>query len=225
LFRRLRRSATTDPALFDVGHEMCSGDGCRRRDGTQCSYIDKRSRRCATSWCPNHIVSVAGVPFCRRHASTITALEGSEVVAGLPDLENRAPSLVAWVGADLDSPIRELFTRLAPRSSASLVADPVTLVLAPGGGTRRWAKTWRIMDGTAMIGRISVEVDEEDDCDVGARVDSELVGHGVPPWIERRRAGVTVDPATDAAQRREFTTAMARSIELVVSGEEVVRPT
>ena len=154
----------------------------------------------------------------------MTALEGSEVIAGLPDIDNRAPSLVAWVGADLDSPIRELFTRLAPETGAVLVADPVSLVLAPGGGTRRWAKVWRIVDGNAVLGKISVEVDEADDCDVGARVDSELVGHGVPPWIERRRAGLSADPATDAAQRREFTSAMARSIELVMSGEEVVRP-
>jgi hypothetical protein len=74
-----------------------------------------------------------------------------------------------------------------------------------------------------IVSRASVEVDEAADCDVAARVDNELIGHGVPPWIEHRLAGHHVDAAVDATERREFATAMVRSIELVVTGQEVAR--
>ncbi len=204
-----------------AGRERCAADGCRRLDGSQCSYVDKRSRRCPTAWCPNHVVEVAGFPYCRRHASTMSAIEGGEVVAGLPDLDNRAPSLVGWIARDLDAPIREVLTRVAPPTGATLVTDPVRLVITPGGSTRRWAKTWKILDSTAVLSRVSIEVDELDDCHVSARVDTELIGRGLPPWIGNREAGRQVDPGVDARERAEFAAAMARSIELVVTGQEV----
>ena len=218
-----RRRPPPDPAapIVPAGNERCAVDGCRRLDGVQCSYIDKRSRRCPTAWCPNHVADVAGFPYCRRHASTMTAIEGVEVVAGLPDLENRAPSLVGWIARDLDAPIRELLTKLAEPAGASLVTDPVRLVITPGGSTRRWAKTWKVLDSTAVLNRVSIEVDEVDDCHVSARVDSELIGRGMPPWIGNRQAGKQLDPAADATERAEFAAAMARSIELVVTGQEV----
>jgi hypothetical protein len=203
-------------------HERCNSSGCRRRDGIQCSYVDKRSRRCPTAWCPNHVAAVAGIAYCRRHASTMAAIEGSEVVAGLPDLDNRAPSLVGWMGTELDAPIRDLFSRIVPRSGATLVAGPVRLVLTPGGSTRRWSKTWKLVDRAAVLSSVSVDVDELDDCHVSARVDGEVIGRGVPPWIGKRLAGIEVDATAAAADRNEFAAAMARSIELVVTGQEVV---
>jgi len=222
VFRRRPNPATGDPSLTPAGNEKCAAQGCRRRHGTRCSYIDKRSRQCPTAWCPDHIAVVAGVAFCRRHASTMTAIEGSEMIAGLPDLDNRAPSLVGWMGRQLDTPIRELFARVRPQSTATLVADPVTLILTADGNTRRWAKTWKMIDRVAVLDRVSIEVDESDDCQVGARVDTDLIGRGMPPWIEHRHAGHRGDAATDTEERREFALAMARSIELVVSGKEVV---
>ncbi|MDQ6847466.1 MAG: hypothetical protein M3019_07785 [Candidatus Dormibacteraeota bacterium] len=220
MFRRRSRPGAEE-AVPPAGRDRCAAEGCRRLDGTQCSYVDKRSRRCSTAWCPNHVADVAGFPYCRRHASTMSAIEGGEVVAGLPDLDNRAPSLVGWISRDLDEPIREMLTRVAPPSGATLVTDPVRLVITPGGSTRRWARTWKIVDSTAVLNRVSIEVDEVDDCHVSARVDTELIGRGLPPWIGNRQAGRKVDPQVDAAERAEFAAAMARSIELVVTGEEV----
>ena len=217
--RRPNPPAAAPPAA--PGHARCAAEDCRRNDATQCSYVDKRGRRCPTAWCPAHVVDVAGFPYCRRHASTMTAIEGAEVVAGLPDLENRAPSLVGWIARDLDAPIREVLTRVAPAGGTNLVTDPVRLVITPGGSTRRWAKTWKIVDSTAVLSRVSIEVDEVDDTQVSARVDSELIGRGVPPWIGNRRAGKRVDAEADASERAEFAAAMARSIELVVTGQEV----
>lgn len=217
-----RRTRTTDHgAVAPAGHEHCSGGGCRRRDAARCSYVDKRSRSCPTSWCSDHQSMVDDAVYCRRHASTMTALESTEAVAGLPDLDNRAPSLVGYVARDLDEPVRQLFARIAP-AGATLVTDPVRLVLTPGGHTRRWAKTWKLLDHASILNRVSVEVDESDDPMVSARVDTELIGAGVPPWIENRLAGRSVDAAAAATQRREFAGAMARSIELIVTRQEVL---
>jgi hypothetical protein len=221
VFGRRPKPPTAAPPVATAGREHCAAEGCRRLDGTQCSYVDKRSRRCPTAWCPNHVADVAGFPYCRRHASTMIAIEGAEVVAGLPDLDNRAPSLVGWIARDLEAPIREVLARVAPPTGANLVADPVRLVITPGGSTRRWAKTWKVVDSTTVLNRVSIEVDEVDDCHVSARVDSELIGRGLPPWIANRQSGKQVDPGVDAAERAEFAAAMARSIELVVTGEEV----
>jgi hypothetical protein len=218
LGRRSPRSANQPAAA----RGRCTASGCRRRDGERCSYVDKRSRACPTSWCPDHAGLIGGLPFCRRHASTMDAIGGDESVAGLPDLDNRAPSLVGCVGAELDAPVRDLLTRIAPPVGATLVADPVRLVLTPGGRARRWAKAWKLVDSTAVLNRVSIEVDELDDSQVCARVDAELIGQGVPPWIAHRRAGDHVDPVTAAAERRDFAAAMARSIELVVTHQEVV---
>jgi hypothetical protein len=220
VFRRRSTQPPVEPAA-DRPHERCTAAGCRRRDGIRCSYVDKRARACPTAWCPEHVVEVSGIAYCRRHASTMIAIEGSEVIAGLPDLDNRAPSLAGWVGRELDAPIRELFARIAPVSAARLVADPVRLLMTPGGTTRRWAMTWKMIHRNEIVSRVSIEVDEADDCQVAALVDNELIGQGIPPWIEHRLAGHRVDAAVDAAERQQFATAMARSIELVVTGQEV----
>ncbi len=226
MFGRRRRPApaatpTSSRPAHVPGNQRCAAEGCRRAEGIQCSYVDKRSRQCPTAWCPTHVADVAGFPYCRRHASTMTAIEGGEVVAGLPDLDNRAPSLVGWIARELDAPIRELLTRIAASRGATLVTDPVRLVITPGGSTRRWAKTWKVLDSSSVLSRVSIEVDEVDDCHVAARVDSELIGRGLPPWIGNRQAGKRLEPAEDATARAEFAAAMARSIELVVTGQEV----
>ena len=209
-------------AVAAEGVQPCAMAGCERHDGSKCGYVDKRARSCPTGWCPEHATLLGGLVFCRRHASTLAALDGGEPVAGLPDLENRAPSLVGWVARDLDGPVRRLLTTAGPGAEAAVVTDPVRLVLSLADRRRRWTKVWRTLDDTSVLTRVSVEVDEDDDCQVAARVDTELIGRGVPPWIEHRRRGETVDAATDQAERREFLEAMTRSIELVVTHQEAV---
>ena len=198
--------------------DQCLAPGCRAQGAIRCSYVDKRDRRCTTSWCGRHWTVARGVPYCRRHASTVEAVAGGDFVEGLPDVDNRAPSLVGWVSRDLDAAIRSALTRIAP-SGAVLVIDPVRLVLSGG---RRWQRNWKLVDHAGILSRVTVEVDERDDSDVLARVDKEVIGRGVPPWIERRRRRDPATPDLDEQERRAFTQAMARSIELVVSREEMV---
>lgn len=209
------------PPLAPDGHERCTQPGCERDDAARCSYVDKRSRRCPTSWCAEHGRQLDGLAYCRRHASTLVALGNQELVAGLPDIENRAPSLAGFVGADVDGFVREIFARSAPAGS-TVVTDPVRLILTPGGHTRRWAKTWKLADHRGVISRVAIEVDEAEDPRVAARVDAELIGSGVPPWIEHRLRGESVDDTTAERERRGFAGSMARSIELVLTHQETV---
>lgn len=149
-------------------------------------------------------------------------LGGRPAVGGWPDLDNRAASLAGWMGRELDPLVTDVLTRVAPVAGARMVKDPVRLVLAPGGAVRRWQRAWKIVDHCSVLNRVAVEVDERDDTDVLARVDTELVGHGVPPWIEARMRGWDVTPEEDGASRRRYFGDVARSIELVVTQQELV---
>ena len=66
-----------------------------------------------------------------------------------------------------------------------------------------------------VLNRVSVEVEEHDDSEVIVRVDGKVIGQGIPPWIQ---SGGASEP-----ERREFRNAIARSIELVLTGRELVR--
>ncbi len=193
---------------------------CGDQGAIRCNYVDKRNRRCTTTWCSKHWTVALDRPYCRRHASTVEAVAGQDFIEGLPDVDNRAPSLVGWVSRELDTSVRQALLRSAP-PAARLVIDPVRLTLSKHAG-RRWQRNWKLVDHAGILNRVTIEVEESDPADVRARVDLELIGHGVPPWIERRRQGVEVPPDVDAAERRAFTESMARSIELVVTRQEMV---
>jgi len=149
----------------------------------------------------------------------VSAVAGGDFVEGLPDVDNRAPSLVGWVSAELDQSVRLALLRLATPSTR-LVVDPVRLAVSPALG-RRWQRSWKLVDHSGVLNRVTIEVDESDDADVRARVDHKMIGHSVPPWIERRRQGLDVTAEVDAEQRRGFRDALVRSIELVVSHPEM----
>ncbi len=200
--------------------DACMAPGCGAPGAIRCNYVDKRDRHCTTSWCSKHWTVAMGHPYCRRHASTVEAVGGADFIEGLPDVDNRAPSLVGWVSRDLDSSVRTALLRSAP-PAARLVIDPVRLVVGPPAG-RRWQRNWKLVDHLGVLNRVSIEIEESDDTDVRARVDREVIGHGVPPWIERRKLGAAVPAVDDAEERRAFSEAMARSIELVVSRQEMV---
>ena len=210
------RSRSGDGSARPGRGPRCTAAGCRRRDVTRCSYVDRRDRGCPTAWCPEHVVDVAGIAFCRRHASTMTAIEGSEMIAGMPDLDNRAASLASWVARDVDVAVREALARDGG-SGSEVVAGPVAVAPSAEGSSHRWVKTWRLVRDQQVLRAVSVEVDEDDDTEVLARFEGELVGRGRPPWIERRRDGARIDAAVDAGQRRDFSDAVARSIEHAVN--------
>ena len=202
-----------------VRSDRCMAAGCGQRGGVRCNYVDRRSRPCTTTWCSRHWNTIAGRQYCRRHANVVEALAGTPSAGGWPDVDNRAASLAGWIGRELDARVVSIFRSVAPASGAMLVNDPVRLVMPPGGGARRWQRSWKLVDHAGVLNKVAIEVDESNDADVLARVDTELIGHGVPPWIEQRH--LRVDGDNDVT-RRAYLDAIARSIELVVTHQEMV---
>jgi len=71
-------------------------------------------------------VTIEGRVYCRRHAGVVSALPSldSSLAVSLPDLDNRAPSLVGWVSRQIDGDIwRLLLKELTSGSGGQLVAD------------------------------------------------------------------------------------------------------
>lgn len=195
---------------------LCRAQGCAERGAAACAYVDRRMRRCDTTWCAVHVDRVGTSTYCRRHAGVIRAL-GEQLSTGLPELTNRAASLAAYLGDELDDRVASLLGRAAARhGTASLVNHPVRLVNAPGGRARRWQRSWNLVDSTGVVSRVAIEVDESDDTVVMTSVGSSRIGRGTPPWIDRRDGG---DP--DPERRAAFVEAIGRSIELILTRPEM----
>ena len=195
---------------------VCCARECTEKGEMVCAYVDRRMRRCDTCWCADHVDRVGTRGYCRRHAGTIRAL-GEQLPAGLPELSNRAASLTAYLGDELDQRVVSILGRAAARNgTASLVNHPVRLVNAPGGRARRWQRSWNLVDNTGIVSRVAIEVDESDDTVVMTSVGSSRIGRGTPPWIGRREGG-----ETDPQRRAAFVDAIGRSIELILTRPEM----
>jgi len=193
---------------------------CDRRGTLRCSYVDRRNHACNTSWCAVHQKLIHGHPYCRRHASVAVALAATGLPTAQPDLDNRACSLASWMQARLDHPAVTVLERLAREERGTSLVRTMRLISGPGGRQRRWSSTWRLVDQRGVRTALSVEVAEDRDDEVVARVGTEVVGHGVPPWIERRRLGHAAPEHLEAEERRAFCDAIARSLELVATRRE-----
>ena len=180
----------------------CLEAGCGAGDAIQCTYVDRRERRCLTHWCSDHIALVDGRPCCRRHAGVLRAIGNEpDAVHTLPDLENRAPSLVNWVGCHIDASLRSLLARYSDPEAR--VAGSST---RPGGppGQRKWTRHWKALSSTGIDLSISLEVYEAEDTIVSACADRAEVMSAEPPWITARRQGLDLTPEQDAAARAYF---------------------
>jgi len=121
----------------------------------------------------------------------------------LPDLTNRAPSLVNWIARDLDDPVRGLLTRVS-HDGEQVISDQTVTTVHDQNRRPRWERSWRLVDHTGVIVKVTVLVDDEDDTLVHVRVGGEDVVRAVPPWIDRRRRGQQQDADVDSSQRRIF---------------------
>src|ERR1035438_7348573 len=182
----------------------CSLRGCTHTDAQLCAYRDRRGRQCPAAFCPTHSVAFSGITYCRRHAGTVQAIgELSKDPNGFPDLNDRAPSLVSWIARDLDQSIRRLLGRAA-RSGESVIVDESVRLAHDPARKARWERSWRIVEHTGLILKVTVHVSEDNDSLVHVRVGTEMVADGVPPWIARRREGQEVEAAIDVSQRQLF---------------------
>ena len=194
----------------------CCALDCAAGGAAACAYIDRRMRRCRTTWCADHRHRVGANVYCRRHAGVVSAL-GEQLPAGLPELDNRAASLAAYLGDELDGRVVSILGRAAERNAeASLVNHPVRLVKTPGGRDRRWQRSWNLVDNTGVVTRVAIEVDESEDTVVMTSVGSSRIGRGTPPWIASRDG-----EGVDAERRTAFVEAIGRSIELILTRPEM----
>ncbi|HVC40656.1 MAG TPA: hypothetical protein VND54_01630 [Candidatus Saccharimonadales bacterium] len=201
LFRRREHSSPPARAASGIA---CTMRGCSNHTAELCAYRDRRERSCAAMICPAHRISLGGVSYCRRHAGTVQAIgELARDRSGHPDVDDRAPSLVDWIGRDLDKDIRRLLARAA-RPGESVIADEVTRLAHDFHRNARWERSWRLVEHTGPILNVTLHVAEDDDSLVHVRVGTETVADGVPPWIARRREGQDVEAAIDISQRRLF---------------------
>lgn len=170
------------------GSLRCSEHGCDLASGVPCQYVDRRNRTCKSAWCPNHRIVVDGQVYCRRHAGVISALpQDGHSSSPLPDLENRAPSLVSWVARELDADIRgALLAEIDEATGGQLIADPVYLIFVGPERVRTWERAWKLAAHTGATLRVALLVEEEADTEVKVKIGSNVLGAVVPPWITKR---------------------------------------
>jgi len=189
----------------------CTAQGCPATEVTQCAYVDRRSRPCSTAWCHEHAVMIDGAVYCRRHAGVVRAVGTQpDRLQSLPDLENRAPSLVNWMARDVDSDVRNILLRYA-QGETTIDESPIMATGPPSN--RMWTRHWKVLSHTGFNMRISLTVTEAEDTKVRASVDGTLVTEAEPPWIARRQAGVPLSPDIDAAERARFHRELLEAVE------------
>jgi hypothetical protein len=191
----------------------CSSRGCTDDNAQPCAYRDRRGRTCRTSSCRSHGVMVAGTQYCRRHAGTMQALG---VTAGravtIPDVNDRAPSLVNWMARDLDASLRTLLANAAG-DGESIVADEHVQLVRDHTREARWERGWRLVDHTGLVLKVTLFVNDDDDSVVNIRLGEVIIASGTPPWIANRSQDAVHDTTIDVAQRHAF----YRSIETLVA--------
>jgi hypothetical protein len=157
---------------------------------------------------------VAGIAYWRRHAGTVQAIgELATDSRGLSDLDDRTPSLVDWIVRDLDLNIRGLLAFMT-REGETIVVDEVVRLARDRDRAARWERSWRILENTGVVLKVTVRVSEEDDSRVQVTVGSKVVADAVPPWIAGPREGAEVEATIDIMQRQRF----YRSLEESVAG-------
>lgn len=190
-----------------IGDLACTQPGCGAATGLPCDYVDRRGRACGTAWCPDHRLVIDARVYCRRHAGVVSALPvglASSWVP-MPDLENRAPSLVSWVAREVDADVRDLLLGEAGLGDgAQIVTDPVYLVFVGCDRRRAWERAWKVVDRTGWSLRVALVVEECADAEVAVRVSSRIVERLTPPWIVQRLHGAQPAVEVDAQRRKDF---------------------
>src|SRR5579864_7291167 len=114
LFRKAKPEAVVEMTAEERAAELaarlgdlpCNEVGCTAQTGIACEYVDRRDRACRTAWCPAHRMVVDERIYCRRHAGVVSSLPTDAAQSmPLPDLENRAPSLVGWMSRQIDAEV------------------------------------------------------------------------------------------------------------------------
>ena len=121
----------------------------------------------------------------------------------VPDLSDRAASLVNWIARDLDVSIRASLTHAA-RVGETVLADEYVHLVRDQTREARWERGWRIVDHTGLVLKVTLFVNDSDDSVVFIRLGEVIIASGTPPWIANRGQGFTPEASIDVAQRQTF---------------------
>jgi hypothetical protein len=136
----------------------------------------------------------------------------------LPDLDNRAPSLVEFMAGRLhDAVVNILQATAAAHPGASIGTDGLHVTRAGMPRVRGWQHQWRLFDHTGPLTTVALHVDEETDDLVQARVNGTVVHQAVPPWITQRMAPSEDD---DIARREAFDQELLSAIRQALSARQ-----
>ena len=203
--------------------EPCDHPGCPRTDASPCAYVDRRSRSCGYSWCPDHSAPFQNQNYCRRHGGIMRAIaENPYDTIEPPDLDSRALSLTEWMTADLDDSVRKVLGGLqAPNDGSSVTLHPLRLVIQRTPYSRGWTRVWTLSTATGVLKKVGVEVDEDRDFEVKATVDGNVVMSDVPPWIGDRGTQIAEEAA--ARKRTQFRESLVDALSKAVAAEPIWR--
>jgi hypothetical protein len=199
-----RRKASEPAVSVPNTGIACSVRGCSDENAQPCAYRDRRGRTCRTASCQSHGIAVNGTRYCRRHAGTLQALDttsGRPIT--VPDVSDRAASLVNWIARDLDASIRSSLATAA-RPGETVVADDYVHLVRDQTREARWERGWRIVDHTGLVLKVTLFVNDSDDSVVYIRLGEVIIASGTPPWIANRSQGVAPETSIDVAQRQTF---------------------
>lgn len=203
IFRRKTTPTTFEPPPSKSGMH-CQARGCSSTDAVACTYRDRRGRICPAAFCADHCVVVDDGYYCRRHGGTMRALgTKGKARAGLPDLDNRGPSLVQHVANTLEPHIAQALAAVA-RPHEQVIAEREVNKAFEADRSSRWERAWRLVDGTGVVIKVAVFVAESRPTVVAVRVGSHIVSEEVPPWIASRQNHEQASEEQEEAARREF---------------------
>jgi hypothetical protein len=212
-FRRGKPRTETPVPVVAVGPTgiPCSARGCVDANAQPCGYRERHGKNCGAARCAAHGVVLDGVTYCRRHASTIQAIDTPSGHANdVADVDDRAPSLVNWIANDLDKDVRKLLAEAA-QPGEDVLTDGFVQLTRDKVRRARWERSWRIVDHTGLVLKVVIYTDEGDDSLVHVRVGDRLVAEGVPPWITGRQDGEST-PALEISRRQQFYGSLEESI-------------
>jgi hypothetical protein len=207
-----------------VGTAPCNERDCAETTGMPCEYVDRRERHCRTAWCPTHRMIVDDHIFCRRHAGVVSALPSDALqTIALPDIDNRAPSLVGWMARQIDADVWRLMLReLDASSGGQLIADPVTLVFLGVERQRAWERAWKLVSHEGDQRRVSLVVQENKDEELIVKVGPNVVDRVVPPWIVHRQRGELIAADQDALERGELNQRVIDAVQMGLERERTL---
>jgi hypothetical protein len=211
-FRRAKPRADVPPVAIGPSGVLCSARGCVDENAQLCGYRDRHGKSCGAARCAAHGVVLHGVTYCRRHGSTVQAIDTPTGHANdVADVDDRAPSLVNWIANDLDKDVRRLLAEAA-QPGENVLTDGFVQLTRDKVRRARWERSWRIVDHTGLVLKVVIYTDEGDDSLVHVRVGDLLIAEGVPPWIASRQDGEESTPTLEISRRQQFYKSLEESI-------------